>query len=192
RREPRHPRGTARAGPRARGDRGARLSRRSRSGHASARRRPRPRTRCQTGRGAVRRPEGGPEMTARTARTRPARPTLRLAGAALAAAVLVAGCQGEPESATPAPPVTTEPGDESSEPSEPTEEPATGPTTDVPVYFMTDTRAGLRLAREVRETSGDEPVKGAVEAMLAGPEDPDYSSTWAPGKIGRASCRERV
>lgn len=120
-------------------------------------------------------------MTARTARTRPARPTLRLAGAALAAAVLVAGCQGEPESATPAPPVTTEPGDESSEPSEPTEEPATGPTTDVPVYFMTDTRAGLRLAREVRETSGDEPVKGAVEAMLAGPEDPDYSSTWAPG-----------
>lgn len=48
------------------------------------------------------------------------------------------------------------------------------------VYFLEDTRAGLRLAREVRTLPGAGPVKEAVQAMIAGPRDPDYGSTWNP------------
>lgn len=47
----------------------------------------------------------------------------------------------------------------------------------VPVYFVVDTRAGLRLAREQHEITGD-PVTAAVEAMIAGAADPDYATTW--------------
>jgi len=46
------------------------------------------------------------------------------------------------------------------------------------VFYVVDTRTGLRLAREphfVPETSAAEV---AVKAMLAGPDDPDYSTTW--------------
>lgn len=57
-----------------------------------------------------------------------------------------------------------------------------GPTASsvVPVYFVIDSRAGLRLARELHPSSGD-PVAAAVEAMVAGPDDPDYTTTWDPG-----------
>ncbi len=47
-----------------------------------------------------------------------------------------------------------------------------------PVYFTIDTRAGLRLVREPRETGID--GIGAVEAMIGGPEDPDYTTSWNP------------
>lgn len=70
--------------------------------------------------------------------------------------------------------------------SSPTSSPAPEPTATtpaepvaVPVYFVVDTRAGLRLAREWREVTGD-PVMAAVETMIAGADDPDYGTTWNP------------
>lgn len=45
------------------------------------------------------------------------------------------------------------------------------------VYFMVDTRTGLRLAREMHDLTGD-PATKAVEAMIKGPDDPDYTSPW--------------
>lgn len=49
------------------------------------------------------------------------------------------------------------------------------------VYFLIDTRAGVRLAREERTLDAADPATSAVEAMIAGPKDPDYITTWAPG-----------
>jgi hypothetical protein len=48
------------------------------------------------------------------------------------------------------------------------------------VYFLADTRTGLRLTRELRDLPGADPVQEAVQAMIAGPQDPDYRSTWNP------------
>ncbi|MDX6326719.1 MAG: hypothetical protein QOK15_3073 [Nocardioidaceae bacterium] len=48
------------------------------------------------------------------------------------------------------------------------------------VYFVADTRSGLRLTRELRDLPGADPVKEAVQAMISGPQDPDYRSTWNP------------
>ena len=48
------------------------------------------------------------------------------------------------------------------------------------VYFLVDTRAGIRLAREVRDLPGADPAVEAVQAMIAGPQDSDYRSTWNP------------
>ena len=45
---------------------------------------------------------------------------------------------------------------------------------------MADTRAGLRLTREIRDLAATDPATAAVEAMIAGPEDPDYFSPWNP------------
>lgn len=53
-------------------------------------------------------------------------------------------------------------------------------TVAVPAYYVIDTRAGLRLARETTEVETDDPVTTAVERMIAGPADPDYSTTWNP------------
>jgi len=97
-----------------------------------------------------------------------------------AAALILAGCTtgtgGEPTpsaspSATPSatPSVTATPS--------PTATPTTAPVV-VPAYFMIDTRTGLRLAREQRAVAGSDPIRGAVEAMIAGPTDPDYTTTW--------------
>lgn len=53
-------------------------------------------------------------------------------------------------------------------------------TVAVPAYYVIDTRAGLRLARETTEVDADDPVTTAVEHMIAGPADPDYATTWNP------------
>lgn len=111
-------------------------------------------------------------------------PVVRVATATVATAVLLGGCTGE----APADPPTV-PATEPAPTSGPTPEPSTpAPGTPEPevavateVWFMVDTRAGLRLVREVREVTGPDPVAAAVEAMLTGPQDPDYSSPWAPG-----------
>jgi hypothetical protein len=61
---------------------------------------------------------------------------------------------------------------------------STPPPTDVvatvPVYYVTDTPAGMRLAREFRSVPApDGPVVAAVETMLAeAPLDPDYRRLW--------------
>jgi hypothetical protein len=49
------------------------------------------------------------------------------------------------------------------------------------VYFVTDTRTGFRLTREWRDLTGSDVAKAAVEAMIAGPLDPDYATTWNKG-----------
>lgn len=97
--------------------------------------------------------------------------------------VLLAACaspagQGSPGSSGPSDsstvavtPVTpTESAPETSEP--------TG-SSSVMVYFITETPVGPRLARELRTVSGDART-GALQAMIDGPTDPDYTSFWDP------------
>jgi Immunoglobulin-like domain of bacterial spore germination/Sporulation and spore germination len=59
--------------------------------------------------------------------------------------------------------------------------PPLGDPITVPAYYATDTDAGLRLAREFRTApeQGD-PVRTAVQLMIAGPVDPDYTGLWDP------------
>lgn len=49
------------------------------------------------------------------------------------------------------------------------------------VYFQIDGPNGARLVREPRSVTRGTPARGAVEAMLAGPDDPDYIGPWNPG-----------
>jgi hypothetical protein len=95
---------------------------------------------------------------------------------ALAAVALLGSCGDADEPARPAP-STTPSASPSATPS--SETPA--PTREAGVWFQVDTaRLGLRLARELRDLPGDDPVRAGVEAMIAGPDDPDYSSPWNP------------
>lgn len=66
------------------------------------------------------------------------------------------------------------------DPSASSDTPAPG-TVDAAVYFTVDTRSGARLARETRELDAEDPGASAVEIMIAGPEDPDYATTWDAG-----------
>lgn len=101
-------------------------------------------------------------------------------------ALALTGCAtGSPDQSAP-------PGDDpvvTDEPSEPTE--PTGPATSTPaptpadtvtamLYFPLDTRAGFRLGREPREVPDAPTMAGVVEAMIAGPVDPDYQTVWNP------------
>lgn len=92
--------------------------------------------------------------------------------------VLVAGCTGEP-GAEPSGTTSSPAVEPTTEPTEPTASPTPAATT-VRVYSMVDTRSGLRLARENRDVTGDDPLVLAVEEMIAGPDDPDYSTAWNP------------
>ena len=76
-----------------------------------------------------------------------------------------------PTTGTTTPPAGNESPSASPEPVEPT---VSG------VYYLVDTRAGLRLAREMRDLAGADPATEAVEAMIAGPQDPEYTTTWNP------------
>ncbi len=113
----------------------------------------------------------------------PVRSGLRAGVLALGVAVAAAGCGTEE-----APTATDSPSDspsESASPSEspsPTEEPSetTPPTQPSTVFYVVDTRAGLRLAGEPHDVPADDATVGAVEAMIAGPDDPDYASKWNP------------
>lgn len=108
-------------------------------------------------------------------------------GALLLAALSgLAGC-GTGDEAPPAP--TQEPPPTDSPTAEPTDSPSPEPTdepeetTAVPVYFVTQTSQGLRLAREFHpaEAAAD-PVTAAVRRMLVEPpSDPDYRSLWPGG-----------
>lgn len=91
--------------------------------------------------------------------------------AALLGAGLLAGC-GDDDTAGPS--ATPTPTDSAS-PSQ------TAPATaESEVYYVVDTRAGLRLVRELRDVPSGDPVVGAVEAMIGDAEDPDYGTTWNP------------
>lgn len=101
--------------------------------------------------------------------------------AALTVAITVlAGCSTSEPSASPATsarPTATVPTPTSTATTPSTATP-TGPPVDVPAYFLVDTRTGFRLARELRAVRTADPVRSAVEAMIAGPTDPDYAGTW--------------
>lgn len=105
---------------------------------------------------------------------------------ALAVAVLVVATGCGSEDGTTAEPSDTASASDSESPSgSPSESSSPSQTpTDAPVaagvYFMADTRAGFRLTREIRDLDAEDPATAAVEAMIAGPEDPDYATTWNP------------
>jgi Immunoglobulin-like domain of bacterial spore germination/Sporulation and spore germination len=81
---------------------------------------------------------------------------------------------------TPTPEAMPSPGGDST-PTPAPAPPALGDPVTVPAYYVTDTGAGLRLAREFRTApeQGDR-VRTAVQLMLAGPVDPDYVGLWNP------------
>ncbi|MCR6494330.1 Gmad2 immunoglobulin-like domain-containing protein [Cellulomonas sp. P24] len=110
------------------------------------------------------------------ARARRSRPIVTV----IAALALLAGCTtGEPAAPSASATATTPGAPTSSATSTPTST-STGATVDVPVYYVIDTRTGFRLAREIRTLSAADAVRAAVEAMIAGPADPDYATTWNP------------
>lgn len=120
----------------------------------------------------LRRDAGAPDLT------RPRR-RRRALGVLLPVLVVVSGCTGEP-GAEPTGTSTAPVVEPTTEPTEPTPAP-TPETTTVRVYSMADTRTGLRLARESRDVTAGDPLVLAVEEMIAGPDDPDYSTAWDPG-----------
>ncbi len=109
--------------------------------------------------------------------TRTCIPTLKVA-AVLAALTLTAGCTGttgDGESTSPVP-TTSTPATATASPTPPAE---AGRAT---AWFVVDTRAGLRLARDdwTGQAGGEAGVRAAVESMIDGPADPDYSTSWNP------------
>lgn len=102
--------------------------------------------------------------------------------AALLGGLLVAGCTtpGQPSpTSTASPPPTATP--------TPTASATATPSASVPaasasalVYFLIDAPGGVRLVREPHDVAAGTPARGAVEAMIAGPDDPDYASPWNP------------
>jgi hypothetical protein len=84
---------------------------------------------------------------------------------------------------SPSPSVTEQPGPptstESVAPPPETEEPQSE-NANVPVYYVTETTQGLRLAREFQNTPvPDDVISAAVNAMLAErAQDPEYQSYW--------------
>ncbi|MBJ7359628.1 Gmad2 immunoglobulin-like domain-containing protein [Nocardioides sp.] len=92
-------------------------------------------------------------------------------GVILAAALMLAGCgtdDDDPDAPDPTPTVSSE------APS------TTAPTTMTGVYYVVDTRTGVRLARELRDVAEDRAPEAAVAAMIEGAVDPDYATTWNP------------
>lgn len=101
---------------------------------------------------------------------------MRRTGSLLVLLVLLAGCAGDPgvePTSGPTGPTATAPT------AGPTPEPTAAPS-GAGVYYLVDTRAGIRLARETADAGGDDAVRLAIEQMIAGPSDPDYVTTWNP------------
>lgn len=99
--------------------------------------------------------------------------------AALAVAVALGGCALVPPSTPPVP------GSSSPRPGASTAGPAAPatPADAVPalVYYPRPSTRGFRLGREQRMVPRADPLRGALEAMIAGPTDPDYTDGWAEG-----------
>ena len=108
-----------------------------------------------------------------------------LVGAVLGLA-LVSCAAPPPGQGTPSPSATSAPASASSTqpsrtPSNPGSSASAGPAS-VPVYFLADQQFGPRLAREVRKVTGD-PLTAALQTMIDGPADPDYSTSWNPETV---------
>ena len=108
--------------------------------------------------------------------------TVRVAVAAGLVAGLLAGCGGGQE---PAPGQTG---------ASPTPTPSAAPTAPpaeqraLPVYYVVETPAGLRLYREFHRLTTSDPASDAVRDMLARPkgDDPDYRTLWPAGTTLRS------
>ncbi len=101
---------------------------------------------------------------------------MRSTNARAAAVLLVAGILTACTDAPVSPPVPPTPGSVST--------PAPGaPERALPVYYVADTAAGLRLYREFHRVPTADPPSDAVREMLARPTgiDPHYRSAWPPG-----------
>lgn len=99
--------------------------------------------------------------------------------ALLAGLTLLAGCSSQSTPASPGPAPTTASASASVTPTAS----ASGTVAldgTASVYFLVDAPGGIRLARETRGVPAQTPARGAVEAMIAGPQDPDYTSPWNP------------
>jgi hypothetical protein len=61
----------------------------------------------------------------------------------------------------------------------------------LPIYYIADTAAGMRLYREFHAVATPDPASGAVREMLAAPTgfDPDYLSHWPAGTRLRSAVR---
>lgn len=119
--------------------------------------------------------------------TSPTRTALVAGGCALlAAAALLAGCTSSTGDG--APPTTAAPTATATGTAPPA--PSASPTATAPAaagqptaWFLVDTRAGLRLARDSGTPPAGSPadaVRAAVAAMISGPADPDYTTSWNP------------
>lgn len=96
----------------------------------------------------------------------------------LVIALFLAGCVAAPgQSAVPSPSQTAPSASAGSVTPSASEVPTPG-TTRALVYFLRDTTRGFRLVREPRAVTAATPARGALEAMIAGPVDPDYTSPW--------------
>lgn len=95
------------------------------------------------------------------------------------------------ESPTPSPTETPSPSPSKSAEAKPPQTPPASPTTPesapetqqtVPVYYLGETTAGLRLFREFHAVeSAESKAVTALNQMFTAPNDPDYSSPWAAG-----------
>ncbi len=108
----------------------------------------------------------------------------RITALALAAALTLAGCGDTSDgdgaaSPSPSPTSAATSGTAATAGASPS---PTAESSTARVYFLVDTgaRAGFRLARETRSLVGSDPAVAAVQTMIAGPEDPDYATTWNP------------
>ena len=108
----------------------------------------------------------------------------------LAAVVALSACSPQP--ATPSPGGSTATSAASSASSSASPE-TSASLTQALVYFVRDGRNGPRLVREMRDVSAATPARGALEAMISGPLDPDYVSSWPRGtRVLGISHRDHV
>ena len=98
---------------------------------------------------------------------------------------LITSC-GDDEDGT-----TTTPSEEPTSPTPSATSETPVETREAGVWFQVDTpRLGLRLARELRDLPSDDALRAGVEAMIAGPDDPDYGSPWNPQTDVLATSRD--
>lgn len=100
----------------------------------------------------------------------------------LGTALLLTGCAGDAGDgpAEQAPAATPQPATPPTTQPDPTTT-APGAVQALPVYYVSDTDAGLRLYREFHRVAGDDAASDAVREMLGDPLDPDYRTLWPGG-----------
>lgn len=66
-----------------------------------------------------------------------------------------------------------------------------GTSATVPVYYLGDTRAGVRLFREFHRVQGDRLTAALGLAVKGGADDPDYRTGWPHGTSVRGASTDR-